>query len=394
VPEAQPEAATPQKRLVIETPRLEHMVDIAKKAVQNLKDRKKLPEPEPYRPTFGPSPSPSKVKGSSKITGKGKAATTASTSAESRTSKAAATPTLAPIPEKSAITTADLSLEGAQNRANESLISGERSISQLHADLELSSDTTEDESKTKAKPVRRPRHPDVEPSDSDTETPTPKPKKDEGQSADPIIGLPEIVAEFHESIVISEEENGGEPLTSTALVSEAPRASTSATPPVPTLMAVHPPVPLATDIFIPLRKPCRPSKPHTPVAKLRTELSSPEPLPRSPEVVQLTKRRTKKLSNLHLANATLNFRKSSKDIAEDFAVTYQLNADEKHQTQCEIAKMRLAQKALAIKLRTEFPVSCKSEHSRQAFLEKFDSTTQRVCSHMSNSDDCWDMSAE
>jgi len=83
VPEAQPEAATPQKRLVIEAPRLEHMVDIAKKAVQNLKDRKKLPEPEPYRPTFGPSPSQPKVKGSSIITGKGKAATTASTTAES-----------------------------------------------------------------------------------------------------------------------------------------------------------------------------------------------------------------------------------------------------------------------------------------------------------------------
>jgi len=270
-----------------------------------------------------------------------------------------------------------LSLEEAQNRANESLLSGECSISQLHADLELSSDTTEDESKAKAKPVRRPKHPDVEPSNSDAEAPTPKPKTDKGQSADPIIVLPEIVAEFHESIVISEEENGAEPLTSSASILKAPPASTSATPPVPTLMAVHPPVPLATDIFIPLRKPS-PSKPHTPVAKLRTELSSPEPLPRTPEVIRLTKKRTKKLSNLHLANATLNFRKSSKDIAEDFAVTYQLNADAKHQTQREIAKMRLAQKALAIKLRTEFPVSCKSEHSRQAFLEKFDSTTQCV----------------
>ena len=81
MPEAQPEAATPKKRLVIESPRLEHMVDIAKKAVQNLKDRKKLPEPGPYRPTFGQSPSQPKVKGSSKITGKGKAATTASTPA-------------------------------------------------------------------------------------------------------------------------------------------------------------------------------------------------------------------------------------------------------------------------------------------------------------------------
>ena len=62
---AQP--VTPQKRLVIETPRLEHMVDIAKKAVQNLKDRKELPEPEAYRPTYGPVPKRPKVKGSSAL---------------------------------------------------------------------------------------------------------------------------------------------------------------------------------------------------------------------------------------------------------------------------------------------------------------------------------------
>ena len=154
-------------------------------------------------------------------------------------------------------------------------------------------------------------------------------------------------------------------------------------------MTVFPPVPLATDAFIPLRKPCRPSKPHTPVARLRTELSSPEPLPTEPFRV-----RTKKLSNLHLANATLNYRRSSRDIAEDFARTFQLNANEKYQTQRELAKMRLAQKALCLKLRSEFPVSCKSEHSGQTYLEKFDSTTQRVCSHMSDSDDCLDLSTE
>jgi len=56
--------------------------------------------------------------------------------------------------------------------------------------------------------------------------------------------------------------------------------------------------------------------------------------------------------------------------------------------------MRLAQKALCLKLRSEFPVACKSEHSRQTFLEKFDSTTQRVYSHMSDSDDCLDLTTE
>ena len=95
-------------------------------------------------------------------------------------------------------------------------------------------------------------------------------------------------------------------------------------------MSILPPVPLASDMFIPLRKPCRPSKPHTPVARLKTELSSPEPLPKIPETVQLVKRRTKKLSNIHLANATLNFRRSSQEIAEDFARSFQLTADERY----------------------------------------------------------------
>jgi len=104
--------------------------------------------------------------------------------------------------------------------------------------------------------------------------------------------------------------------------------------------------------------------------------------------VQQVRRRTKRLSHLHLANATLNFRRSSRDIAEDFARIFQLNSDEKYQTQRELAKMRLAQKALCLKLRSDFPVSCQSEHSRQAFLEHYDSTTQRVCSHHSDSDDC------
>jgi len=199
---------------------------------------------------------------------------------------------------------------------------------------------------------------------------------------------------FPDSILISEDENGNGQTTGSASVSQAPRASTSTVSPTPSVMTVFPPVPLATDAYIPLRKPCRPSKPHTPVARLRTELSSPEPLPKMPETVQLVKRRTKKLSNLHLANATLNYRRSSRDIAEDFARTFQLNTDEKYQTQRELAKMRLAQKALCLKLRSEFPVSCKSEHSRETFLEKFDSTTQRVCSHMSDSDDCLDLSTE
>ena len=134
---------------------------------------------------------------------------------------------------------ADLSLEEAQNRANEAL-GTERSITQLRIDLELSSDTTKDESKAKAKPVCRPKHADVEPSDSDVEARAQTPETDQRQSSAPANVVPEILAEFHESILISEKENGTEQTTGSASVSQAPLASTSTVSPVPSLMTVLP----------------------------------------------------------------------------------------------------------------------------------------------------------
>jgi len=42
---------------------------------------------------------------------------------------------------------------------------------------------------------------------------------------------------------------------------------------------------------------------------------------------------------MHLANASLNFRRRAGEIADDFAVTYQLTADEKYQVQRELTKI-------------------------------------------------------
>jgi len=334
VTEAQAEAVTPKKRLVIETPRLDQMVEVAKKAVQSLKDRKEpqLPDPEVYRPTFGPVPKRAKtgqVKGTSTVTGKGKANVTTSTptSANGRPS-GATTSTLTPIPETPVVPTAELSVEEVQNQAIEALMSQERSVSHLRVDLELSSDTSCEGSKIKAKPVHQPKLSDVEPSSDEAEAPAQKPK-DKELSADPTVGVPEIVAAFHDSIVISEEEN----------TTDQPTQSTStAVPPVPSLMTIPAPIPLA-DIHIPLRKPCRPSKPLNPVGKLKAELSSPEPVPRTPETKQHVRKRTKKVTSMHLANASLNFRRRAGEIADDFAVTYQLTADEKYQVQRELTKI-------------------------------------------------------
>jgi len=216
--------------------------------------------------------------------------------------------------------------------------------------LELSSDTDEKDGKDKSILS------DVE---LDSE-PEPQVQEPEKVSATKEAPVPEIVAAFRESIVISDTEGS----------TETPSTSTPAAAPVPSVLSVPPPVPL-TDIHIPLRKPTRPEKPQTPMMKLKTELSAPEAIPQAPEVKQHVKRRMKKVTSMHLANDTLNFRRSSREIADDFAVTYQLTADEKYQVQHKLAKMRLSQKVLSLKMRAQFPVACKSENSRQAFFRIF-----------------------
>jgi len=148
------------------------MVQVAKQAVQNLKDRKELQMPDPavYHPTYGPvpkSPKPSQVKGKSKVAGKGKAAMTVTASAEGR-SVAASTAALAPVAETPRTVTTGASVEEEQNRANEALAAQSRDVPQLRIDLELSSDTDDRESQVKS--VRPPKHSDVEPTDSESES--------------------------------------------------------------------------------------------------------------------------------------------------------------------------------------------------------------------------------
>jgi len=117
-------------------------------------------------------------------------------------------------------------------------------------------------------------------------------------------------------------------------------------------------------------------------------------VPRAPETKQHARKRTKKVTRVHLANASLNFGRRSGEIADDFAVTYQLTPDEKYQVQRELTKMCLAQKVLALRMRAQFPVACKSENSHQSFLEYFDSATKRISSHQSDSDDDLDITIE
>jgi len=201
--------------------------------------------------------------------GKGKATVTVTASAEGR-SVTASTVALAPVAETPVAVTIGTDIETQQNRANEAR--EERNISSLRMDLELSSDTDDKDDKDK---TIRPQMSDVE-LDSEVESQAQKSEKVPVVKEAPI---PEIVAAFRESIVISDTEAS----------SETPSVSTSTAALVPSVKTILPPVPLA-DIHIPVRKPTRPEKPYTPVSKLKAELSSPEPVPRAPEVKQEVKR--------------------------------------------------------------------------------------------------------
>jgi len=204
--------------------------------VQNLKDRKELqiPDPSVYRPTYGlvsKTPKPSQVKGKSKLTGKGKATVTVTASAEGR-SVTASTVESAPVAETPVAVTIGTDIETQQNRANEAR--EERDISSLRMDLELSSDTDDKDDKDKA---IRPQTSDVEP-DSEGES---QAQRSEEVPVVKEAPIPEIVAAFRESIVISDTE----------VSSEAPSASTSITALVPSVKTIMPPVPLV-DIHIPV----------------------------------------------------------------------------------------------------------------------------------------------
>jgi len=97
---------------------------------------------------------------------------------------------------------------------------------------------------------------------------------------------------------------------------------------------------------------------------------------------------------MHLANASLNFRRRAGKIADDFAVSYQLTPDDKYQVQREVTKMRLAQKVLVLRMRAQFPIACKSKHARQGFLNYFHTTMVKVASHQSDSDDDLEIALE
>jgi len=196
--------------------------------------------------------------------------------------------------------------------------------------------------------------------------------------------IPEIVAEFRDTVVISDE---GEPTAEIPLptTDAGPLPSTSATVPTSGSMRASA---SATSVDVTARKPTRPTKPHISIWKLETTLLQMQPVPLpSPEAAQQARRRLKTVSSLQMANTTIDYHKSTEQLTDEFSCQYSLKPQEKYNVQRKMKKMRLGQKALALHIRSKFPLNYCKEMERQFFLDWLEAETRLIANRHSDSDD-------
>jgi len=117
----------------------------------------------------------------------------------------------------------------------------------------------------------------------------------------------------------------------------------------------------------------------------------PEPIPRPPQVTTPVRRHRKLIGHMKLANATLNYNISTDEISRGFALDYSLNEGERYALRNDLCKIRLAQKAILLKVRAKFPVNCATEGRRQDYLNYFEDESWRVASRHSDSDEDFDI---
>ena len=322
-------------------------------------------------------------KGKSAYAGKGKASAPSTSTAPAPTPEVVVTPPEPrrdPSPRPVAKIQPELSSEKQQSKSPEQLeLPTPISIEQVRADLALSASSDEEYFvdayviDTDAEDERTPVDPltDVEPEDTPEEIAARE--KLTAEQPPPAITamIPEIVAEFQETVVISDDP---EPI----IEAEPPTTDAGPLPSASTTTAVP--------VDVTARKLTRPMKPYTPV-QFRTTLSQPQPIPRQPEAVQQAKRRTKTVSSLHMANATVNYHKSTDQLTEEFATRYSLKPEEHYNIRREMRKMRLAQKMLMLRFRSMFPANVRTEADRERFVNWFEEESRLVANRNSDSDD-------
>jgi len=112
---------------------------------------------------------------------------------------------------------------------------------------------------------------------------------------------------------------------------------------------------------------------------------------RPPEATSQVQRHLKIIDHKKLANATLDYNISTDEISRGFALKYALREGDRYALRKDLRKMRLAQKALLLKMRAKFPVNCNSEDRCQEYLNFFKQESWKAVSRQSDSDDNFDI---
>jgi len=112
---------------------------------------------------------------------------------------------------------------------------------------------------------------------------------------------------------------------------------------------------------------------------------------RPPEATPQVQRHLKIIHHKKLANATLDYNISTDETSRGFALKYTLREGDRYALRKDLRKMRLAQKALLLKMRAKFPVDCNTEDRCQEYLNYFEQESWRAVSRQSDSDDDFDI---
>jgi len=189
--------------------------------------------------------------------------------------------------------------------------------------------------------------------------------------------VPEILADFTESIVITDED---EP----KLIVDMPTVShgedtriVRAKSPVSTTSTV---ITSSAEVDVTARVLTKPAKVHTPP---RRRVNIPE-TSTSEVSMGAEQHRVKSISSLHLANAAMNFNLTTIQVAEQIAIQYVLDDEQRIGVMREIQKLRLGAKTLALRIRSAFPLNVKSETDRSTFLDWLEGTTRLAASYESD----------
>jgi len=370
------------KELIVSTPKLEGLVRVAKQAIESLKERKgaaeKSSEPPAKRPLLSEGLSTFAQKGKCaepKLSTSAKVSEGTETSvAETESQKLAETPKTTKITESPSTA--------------ERLPVGEKKVmSQVEVDLAISTEASETETenyKDVTVATVHETYSDVEPSSPER---VDVPEQPEPEVKMKPVMVPEILADFTESIVITDED---EP----KLIVDMPTVShgedtqiVRARSPVSTTSTVIPAdereskfITSSAAVDVTARVPTKPAKVHTPP---RRRIGKPE-TSMSEVSMGAEQRRVKSISSLHLANAAMNFNLTTIQIAEQIAIQYVMDNEQRIGVMREIQKLRLGAKTLALRIRSAFPLNVKNETDRSTFLDWLEGTTRLAASYESD----------